>query len=114
MRMEVLNTDEAFVLIRLDGRLDLKGVEEIQLSFTVNASRSEKPVLVDLGSVTFVGSLAIGMLFASARNLHLRGSRMTLFGATPHIEEVLRTASVNLVAGLVATEGEARQAATGA
>ena len=110
MSMEVLERGETNVWIRLGGRLDLKGVQEIELAFTVKASRSEKPVVIDLCGVTFVGSLAIGMFFAAARNLRLRGSRLILFGATPHIDEVLRTGGVNEVADLLPTEEEARRA----
>ena len=107
MKMEVLERGDANVWLRLDGRLDLKGVEEVQLGFTVKASRAEKPVLVDFAAVTFVGSLGIGMIFAAARGLRLRGTRMVLFGAEPHIEEVLRNAGLEHVADLVRTEGEA-------
>jgi anti-sigma B factor antagonist len=110
MKMEVLERGETNVWIHLDGRLDLKGVEEIQLGFTVKASRSDKPVVVDFSGVTFVGSLGIGMLFAAARGIRLRGSRMILFGTVPHVEEVLRNASLDQVAELVATEDEARVA----
>lgn len=110
MKLEVLERGEESVWIRLDGRLDLKGVEEIELAFTVKASKSEKPVVVDLRGVTFVGSLAIGMLFAGARNLRLRGSRLVLFRATLHVDEVLRMASVHEVADLLSTEDEALQA----
>jgi anti-anti-sigma factor len=107
MKLEVLDRGETNVWIRLEGRLDLKGMEEIELPFTVKASRSEKPVVVDLRGVTFVGSLAIGMFFSAARSLRLRGSHLFLFGATQHIDEVLRTGGVNEVAGLLSTEEEA-------
>ena len=107
MKMEVLEKGASNVWIRLEGRLDLKGVQEIQLGFTVKASRSEKPVVIDLSGLTFVGSLGIGMLFAAARTVRLRSSRMILFGAEPHIDEILRNASLDQVADLVATEEEA-------
>lgn len=110
MRMEVLERGDTAVWIRLEGRLDLKGVEEIELAFTVKASKTARPVVVDLRGVTFVGSLAIGMFVAAARNLALHGSRMSLFGATPHIDEVLRMAGVDQVAGLLSTEEEALRA----
>lgn len=110
MKMEVLEKGEANVWIRMEGRLDLKGVEEIQMGFTVKASRSDKPVVVDFSGVTFVGSLGVGMFFAAARGIRLRGSRMILFGAVPHVEEVLRNASLDQVAELMATEDEARVA----
>lgn len=114
MSMEVLDKGDENVWIRLEGRLDLKGVEAVQLGFTVKASRSEKPVAVDLAGVTFVGSLAIGMLFAAARNLRMRGSRLVLFGSAPHIDEVLRNASLDQVAELVAGEDAAKAALSGA
>jgi len=109
MKLEVLERGEKCVWIRLEGRLDLKGVEEVELIFTVKAGRAEKPVVVDLRGVTFVGSLAIGMFVSASRTLHLRKSRMVLFGATPHIEEVLRIAGVEQVAAILSTEDEARQ-----
>ena len=110
MRLEVLERGDANVWIRLEGRLDLRGVEEIELLFTVKAGRAGKPVVVDLGAVSFVGSLAIGMFVAAARTLGLNGFRMTFFGATPHIDEVLRIAGIDQVAAIVATEDEARAA----
>ena len=110
MRLEVLDRGETNVWIRLEGRLDLKGVEEIELLFTVKAGRAGRPVVVDLRAVSFVGSLAIGMFVAAARTLGLSGFRMVLFGATPHIEEVLGIAGLGQVARIVATEDEARAA----
>ncbi len=110
MKLDVLERGETNAWIRLEGRLDLKGVEEIELAFTVKAGRAGKPVVVDLGAVSFVGSLAIGMFVSAARALGLNGFRMVLFGATPHIDEVLRIAGLEQVATIVATEDEARAA----
>lgn len=110
MLLEVLDRGSAVTWIRLDGRLDLKGVEQVELSYTVKAARASTPVVVDLRGVTFVGSLAIGMFVSAARTLVLKGHRTVFFGATPHVEEVLRIAGVDQVAGIAATEDEARQA----
>lgn len=110
MKLEVLEREGTNAWIRLEGRLDLKGVEEIELAFTVKAGRAGKPVVVDLGAVSFVGSLAIGMFVSAARTLGRSGFRMVLFGATPHVDEVLRIAGLEQVATLVATEDEARAA----
>ena len=110
MKLEVLDRGGSIVWIRLEGRLDLKGVEEIELLYTVKAARAGTPVVVDLGAVTFVGSLAIGMFVSAARTLSLRGHGTVLFGATPHVEEVLRIAGLEQVAVLAATEDEARRA----
>lgn len=114
MRMEVLERGDSNVWIRLEGRLDLKGIEEIELAFTVRAGRSEKPVLVDLAAVTFVGSLGIGMFFAAARNVRLRGAVLVLYGATPHVEEVLRIGGLGEVAGIAQTEEDALRAVAAA
>lgn len=110
MRLEVLERGDDRVWIRLEGRLDLKGVQEIELAFTVKAGRAEKPVLVDLADVTFVGSLGIGMFFAAARNVRLRGTNLVFYGATPHIEEVLRVGGVGEVAGIASSEEDALRA----
>lgn len=60
--------------------------------------------------MTSFGSLAIGMLVSAARTLGLRGHGTVLFGATPHVEEVLRIAGLDQVAVLAGTEDEALQA----
>ncbi|MBK9375846.1 MAG: STAS domain-containing protein [Holophagales bacterium] len=114
MRMEVLEKGDANVWIRLEGRLDLKGIEEIELAFTVRAGRSERPVLVDLADVTYVGSLGIGMLFAAARNVRLRRAVLVLYGATPHVEEVLRIGGLGEVAGIVSNQEDALRAVAAA
>ena len=111
MKLEIVDRGDAVVWIRLEGRLDLKGVEEVELLYTVKAARAEGPVAVDLGAVTFVGSLAIGMFVSAARTLGLKGHRTVFFGATPHVEEVLRVAGTDQVAAIVSTEDEARLAA---
>lgn len=111
MRLEVLDRGESIAWVRLEGRLDLKGVEQIELLYTVKAGRAGKPVVVDLRGVAFVGSLAIGMFVSAARTLGMAGHRTVFLGATEHVEEVLRIAGVDQVAALAATEDEARQAA---
>ena len=110
MKLEVLARGDAVAWIRLEGRLDLKGVEDVELLYTVKAARAETPVVVDLRAVTFDGSLAIGMFVSAARTLGLRGHGTVLFGATPHVEEVLRIAGLDQVAILAGTEAEALQA----
>ena len=114
MKMEVLERGDEYAWIRLEGRLDLKGVQEIELPFTVKAGRSEKPVLVDLAGVTYVGSLGIGMLFAAARNVRLRHAILVLYGAEPRVEEVLRIGGLGEVAGIAANEEEAVRAVAAA
>lgn len=110
MGMEVLDRGASNVWIRLEGRLDLKGVQDVELPFTVRAARSEKPVVVDLTGVTFVGSLAVGLLFSAARALGLRGAKLYLFGASERVDEVLRTGGLPAVAELLASEDEAARA----
>ncbi len=40
MKLEVLARGDAVTWIRLEGRLDLPGVEEIELLYTVKAARA--------------------------------------------------------------------------
>lgn len=51
MKMEVLERGETVVWIRLEVRLDLKGVEEIELAITVRAWKTARPVVVDSDSL---------------------------------------------------------------
>ena len=62
------------------------------------------PVVVDLTDVTFIDSIALGVLVAAQRRLQAGGSRRTLRGASSRVETVLQTTGLNRLFEVVEDE----------
>jgi len=80
--------------IKLEGRLDIAGAEEVDLRFAGIVSAVTKGAVVDLTGVTFLASIGIRTLISNAKTLERRGATMALFGPSPFVTEVLRSVGV--------------------
>ena len=107
MDMVSRELDAAVRCIALTGRLDAPGADRIDTAFTAAAVASGGAVLVDLSGVSFIASMGIRLLIASARGLHAKGGQMVLFGAQPLVYTVLDQAALDQIIPLVATQQEA-------
>lgn len=92
MDMQITELDGGIKQIKLMGRLDLKGSNEIDNEFTFATSSSATPVLVDLSEVEFLASIGMRLLISNAKALSRRGSKMVLFNPTPLVKDALVTA----------------------
>lgn len=81
--------------VYLSGRLDVPGVNEVQLKFTVYTATRRKPVIVDLSQVTLITSMGLGMLLTNARCLRSQGISMVLLKPQPNVEKVISMAAVS-------------------
>ncbi len=77
-------------LVRLSGRLDVPGVQEIDLKFTVYTSTQRLPVIVDLEKVTMITSMGLAMLVTSAKSLKPHGIPFILLNPQPQVEKVIQ------------------------
>jgi anti-anti-sigma factor len=93
--------------VQLNGRLDIGGADAIGTRFTAAAAGVGQPVIVDLSRVSFISSMGIRLLIATARALHQKGGRMALFGAQPIVQEVLDGVALDQIVPVVASESEA-------
>ncbi len=82
---------DGFQCIRLSGRLDTAGVGNGELGFTAMAATASKPVIVDLGEVSFIASLAVRMFISTARAAARKGGKLVLFGANAAVTEIIET-----------------------
>jgi anti-anti-sigma factor len=64
--------------IFLSGRLDTAGSEQIATEFAELAGSAKRGVVVDLSDVTFLSSMGIRALIASAKAQQAKGGRMVL------------------------------------
>jgi anti-anti-sigma factor len=82
-------------LIYLKGRLDIMGVQKIELKFTAFSSTQRRSVIVDLSEVELMNSVGLGMLISNAKTLKAHGKKMVLLKPDSHVETVITMAGVD-------------------
>jgi anti-sigma B factor antagonist len=92
MEMQITDLTGGIKQVKLVGRLDLKGTNEIDNAFAFATSSGATPVLVDLSEVDFLASIGMRMLITNAKALARRGSKMVLYKPTPLVKDALVTA----------------------
>jgi anti-anti-sigma factor len=109
MDMSVTDVDERAVIIRLHGRLDAAGAEQIDGAFMAATAQAEveRHALVDLSGVSFLASMGIRLLIAAARGLNRKGALLVLYGAADLVQDVLDLAALDQIIPVVATEAQA-------
>jgi anti-anti-sigma factor len=109
MDMSVTDVDERAVIIRLRGRLDAAGAEQIDSAFMGATAHAEveRHALVDLSGVSFLASMGIRLLIAAARGLNRKGALLVLYGAADLVQDVLDLAALDQIIPVVATEAQA-------
>ena len=84
--------------IRLAGRLDLSGVEDISAAFAELCAGPQRRVVVDLSGVSFLVSFAIRELITNAKALAQRGGRMVLLvGDNATVKRTLSTTGIDML-----------------
>jgi anti-anti-sigma factor len=91
----------------LKGRADAASVDRVEAGFTASIAGIDGNVAVDLGGVTFMGSLGIRMLCREARVLARRGNKMVLFGVQPMVMEVFDAMALHELIPIASDEPEA-------
>lgn len=107
MDMQVAQIDGDVTCVRLDGRLDAPGADAIGVRFTVAVAARAGRVAVDLSAVSFVASMGLRLLIATARALNGKGGKLVLFGAQDLVQNVLDQASIDQIIPIAATEQQA-------
>ncbi|MBC2665271.1 STAS domain-containing protein [Novosphingobium flavum] len=91
----------------LEGRLDTANVDRVEQSLTASILPLGRHTMIDLTKVTFIASLGIRMLLSLARSLARHKARLVMFGASPHVLEILETTALSDIIPQYASEGEA-------
>lgn len=96
--------------IALVGRLDIRGMHDIDVPFHGATAATGRDTIVDCRGLEYVGSLGMGMFFACARSLKYRGATMVLLAPPPEVAEAFRRAGVDQATPIVDDEEAARAA----
>lgn len=93
--------------LRLAGRLDLKGSNEIDLRFTTLTSTNSDNIAIDMSAVEFIASIGMRLLLSNAKAKAARGGRMVLFGMNALVLEALQTAGIDSLIPMVGDQAAA-------
>lgn len=94
LRLESEMGDDGILRITLDGRFDVDGAMAVDMKFATLTGARKAAVLVDMSGVSFLASLGIRTLLASAKGAAARGGRLVLVKPQPLVAEVLTTSGI--------------------
>jgi anti-anti-sigma factor len=97
MELKEITITDDLTHVALKGRLDISGVQDVELKFANIVGQRGKPTIVDLSEVEFLASLGMRMLLSVAKALKARGTKMVLLNPQPAVEEALETAGFGAV-----------------
>lgn len=97
MKMTILELDDRFVKINLDGRMDLEGTQAIDQKFAYATSTQPLRLAVDLSNVTYLASIGLRTLLTAARAQARRGGMMVLVAPNDVVRLTLETAGVDRI-----------------
>ena len=81
-------------LIKLDGKLDITGVGQIETPFAAYCAGDGVRVVVDLSEVDFLASIGIRLLTLTAKSVMSRGGKIALLNPTPDVRHVLEITGI--------------------
>jgi len=100
--------------VRLAGRLDVEGSQEIDLKFTSLTASHQAYVIVDMSLVDFLSSLGLGTLVRSAKAQMSRQGKMVLLAPQPNVARVLQSTRVDQILDVFYDLEQALEAVRGA
>ena len=94
MKLEYRELDDGIRLIKLTGKLDIHGVNRIDVAFIRHCLGQSVRVLVDLSEVNYISSIGIPMLINSAKSVASHGGRMVLLKPRRNVADVLELTGI--------------------
>jgi anti-sigma B factor antagonist len=102
------DTADGVRIIRLTGRMDIEGNEQVALRFDTLTTDGGPAVVVDLSGVEFLSSLGISTIVSGAKNVQRRKGVLALFGARPNVLSALERTNIPGIIPTCSTLAEAR------
>ncbi len=112
MELKIIRSDEQVTHVALNGKLDLAGVQQIEMKFTTVVASRGKPAIVDLSETTYLASLGLRVLLLAARALTGKGVKMVLLNPSPAVLQVLQLGKIDAIMP-IATDLPGAMAAAG-
>jgi len=90
-------------VVRLSGEVDMYTAPQLKQCLLGLVDDGAAKVVIDLSSVTFIDSTALGVLIGGVRRLHATGGAMALVVTTRPVERVLSITGLDRVFTIQAT-----------
>ena len=97
MKLQSKELENGIRLIKLTGKLDMYGVNSIDIEFIRRCSGDNLRVLVDLSGVNYISSIGFPMLINAAKSVASRGGKMALFNPQRNVAEILELTGIPLI-----------------
>ena len=110
MIMHYTELGKGLRLVKLHGRLDMVGANEIESEFAASCAADHTTVLVDLSDVEFLTSFGMRLLVSNAKTVAERGGRMVVAGPSPHVKDTLDVSGVSSIIPIYESVASARSA----
>jgi len=112
MSIEFEDLHENLRYIKISGRLDIFGTQEIATTFAALACIEKRRVVVDLTKVSFLASIGIRELITNAKALQQKAGRMVLFvGDNEPVIKTLHATGIDALLPVFRDAAEANEAA---
>jgi anti-sigma B factor antagonist len=95
MELHLETLDNGIKLIKLSGRLDLAGTQQINNNFAFNTTTTAAAIIIDMSEVEFLASIGMRMLLSGAKGCGNRGGKMVLYNPQPLVADALQTAGLD-------------------
>ncbi len=109
MQIESESLDGGVLKIKLAGRMDVQGTQEIDVKFAAYASR-QQAVVVDMSAVDFLASIGIRALLLTAKAISQRGGKMVLLEPDTNVTHILEMAGIDTLIPICRSLADARAA----
>ena len=73
MELETEKIDGGITVVKLRGRMDVRGAQEVDLKFSAVTSANKGAFIVDMSGVDFLASIGIRTLLVCAKAVKARG-----------------------------------------
>ena len=100
MQIEHEQLDGRVLKIKLSGRMDAGGSEEIDSRLAALTAQPGIGIIVDLSNVAFLASIGIRTLLVYAKALAARGGRMVLLNPDAGVAKVLEVSGLDTMIGV--------------
>jgi anti-sigma B factor antagonist len=88
--------------VALQGRLDTVGVDKVEAPFRDAVLGTEADAAIDLGAVSFLASMGVRLIIATARAQKARGRQLVLFGAKAQVQSTLQMVALDQIIPVLA------------
>jgi len=109
MQIDSESLDGGILKIKLAGRMDVQGAQEIDLKFT-GYTANQRSVIVDLSGVNFLASIGIRTLLLAAKAVNQRGGKIVLLNPDDNVTKVLEMAGIDTMIPISRSLEDARLA----